>query len=151
MLNTLGLGTKAAPGPKAEPLPEEDSPEADTGIAESLAGERPEGYENSENSPAPPEDRDGEIRQFVLEHPGVMPEAIPEEVWRRVRAGESLLSAYDRVEAARLRQENARLETQLKSRRQAEINRQRSAGSQAGAGMGAGGHDPFEDGWELEW
>ncbi len=141
----------AADGREAEPLPEADPPEADAETEESPAREGPEGHEKPESSPVPPADRDGEIRQFVRAYPGVMPEAIPQEVWRRVRAGESLLSAYDRYEASRLRQENRRLEAQLQSRRQEEANRQRSAGSQTGAGMGAGGHDPFDDGWDLEW
>lgn len=122
---------------EAEPLPQDpESPEP----------------QEPERPAAPRErDRDGEIRQFVSEYPGVMPEAIPEEVWRRVRAGESLLSAYDRYEASRLKEENRRLETELQNRRQAEANRQRSAGSQTGAGVGRNLHDPFDDGWELEW
>lgn len=136
-------GDGAADGREAEPLPEETAPDgADAGNGTPSEG-------TPQPAPAPFGGRDGEIRQFVLEHPGVMPEAIPEEVWRRVRAGESLPSAYDRYEAARLREENRRLETELQSRRQAESNRRRSAGSQTGAGAGA--RDPFDDGWELEW
>lgn len=96
-------------------------------------------------------DREREIGQFAAEYPGVMPEDIPKDVWDRVRAGESLAAAYARHEAAHLRRENLRLETELAGRRQAETNRQRAAGSQMGAGAGTSARDPFDDGWELEW
>lgn len=149
-----------ADGREEEPLPEDAGPGEDIS-REGEAGDGPGKIPAEEGGPEKPEDppvlpsaardRDGEIRQFVLEYPGVMPEAIPEEVWRRVRAGESLTTAYTRHEARRLRRENLRLETELAGRRQAEANRQRSAGSQMGAGTGKPARDPFDDGWELEW
>ena len=72
-------------------------------------------------------------------------------VWRAVAAGESLLSAYSRHEASVLRRENRRLESAMLAREQSRSNRERSAGSQLGAGAGRTARDPFDDGWELEW
>lgn len=132
--------------PEAAPDAENAAPEADT-PARFDGGE----YVGPPARARTAEERDREIGQFAAEFPGVMPEDIPGSVWERVRAGESLAAAFSRHEAARLRRENARLETQLAGKRQAETNRQRAAGSQIGAGSSGPAHDPFDDGWELEW
>ena len=97
------------------------------------------------------ERRDREIGEFMREYPDVRAEDIPPEVWGRVAAGESLLSAYSRHEARALRRENAALVGQIVRQERARVNRQRSAGSQMGAGTGKSVRDPFDDGWELEW
>ncbi len=85
--------------------------------------------------------READFVRFVTEYPEVDAKDIPREVWQRVAAGDSLVTAYARYEARALREENRRI-------RQTQENRRRSAGSQLGAGSGARRFDAFESGWE---
>ena len=85
-----------------------------------------------------------EVREFFAAHPDAAAQlvsdrgAIPDEVWRRVRAGESLSAAWEGVklrEDAKAQSERVRtLERELAETRQAKRNRVRSTGSTAGDG-----------------
>lgn len=85
-----------------------------------------------------------EVREFFAAHPDAAAKlvsdrgAIPDEVWRRVRAGESLSAAWEGVklrEGAKAQSERVRtLERELAETRQAKRNRVRSTGSTAGDG-----------------
>ena len=85
-----------------------------------------------------------EVREFFAAHPDAAAQlvsdrgAIPDEVWRRVRAGESLSAAWEGVklrEGAKAQSERVRtLERELAETRQAKRNRVRSTGSTAGDG-----------------
>ncbi len=112
------------------------------------------GAESGEASPA--ERRRRAAREFVDAHPEVAAElmrdtrAIPDRVWERVRAGESLLAAYDgeraRSEAESQAQRIRALEAQLAETKQAQTNALRSTGS-CGSDGGEAASDPAADGW----
>lgn len=97
-----------------------------------------------------------EAREFVEAKPEVAakllldPGAVQDEVWARVRAGESLLAAYNAYAAKRESEEKTRrireLEAELAGTRQAKANALRSAGSVAGSGGGES-FDPAAAGW----
>jgi hypothetical protein len=78
---------------------------------------------------------------FALEHPEIKNGDIPNEVWKKVISGESLSSAWAKHENEGLKQRIYELE-------QAELNRQRSAGSRASQGKGER-VDPFDEGWQT--
>lgn len=108
--------------------------------------------------PTPGDRRRREAREFAAAHPDVAaklvsdPGAIPDEVWRRVRAGESLLDAFEKHKAkadaeassGRIRE----LEQQLAGTRQAKTNAARSTGSMDSDG-GDAGADPVAAGWNA--
>lgn len=85
-----------------------------------------------------------EVREFFAAHPDVAARlvgdrgAIPDEVWRRVRAGESLSAAWEgaqlRAEASEKAGRVRELERELAETRQAALNASRSTGSAATAG-----------------
>ena len=85
-----------------------------------------------------------EVREFFAAHPEAAAKlvsdrgAIPDEVWRRVRAGESLSAAWESVklrEGAKAQGERVRtLERELAETRQAKRNSARSTGSAASDG-----------------
>ena len=65
---------------------------------------------------------------FLAAYPGVKGEDIPGEVWARVAAGESLVSAYTM-------HRNQKLEADLAAERQNKENAARSTGSRSTAGQ----------------
>lgn len=85
-----------------------------------------------------------EVREFFAAHPEAAAallggkDAIPDEVWQRVRSGESLSAAWEAVRLRGEARENAErvraLEQKLAETRQAESNRARSTGSMGGSG-----------------
>lgn len=123
-------------------------------VPESSGDEEPDGH--LVEAPVIPVEEPGErdeargrdLELFVRTYPGVRPQDVPAEVWERARRGESLVTAYMRYEAGLLRRENQRLVREAKLRNTERANRERSAGSQLGSGVGARRPDPFEDGWE---
>ena len=106
----------------------------------------------------PGQRRRREAREFAEAYPEVAARlvrdasAIPDEVWRRVRAGESLLAAYENHRAKSGSEEkNARirdLESELAGVRQAKTNAVRSTGSVDSDG-GDAGADPVAAGWNA--
>ena len=102
--------------------------------------------------------REREAREFIEAHPETAAEilggraAIPDRVWERVRAGESLLEAYDRHGAEAASEEKSRrireLEAELAGARQAKTNALRSTGSLAGDG-GEADYDALTAGWNA--
>ncbi len=84
--------------------------------------------------------------EFIREYPDVNAKDIPASVWRSVRRGESLSSAYRKYENANLKAENERLSRRIEEEERSEKNRRRSAGSQ----RGSGGSKRLES-WEREW
>lgn len=89
---------------------------------------------------------DEDARAFVEKHPNVDFGAIPKEVWDRVNAGESLLSAYDSFmadkEQKELAAENERLKAELEAAKKNAENKARSTGSATSAGK-----DSVSDPW----
>ena len=85
-----------------------------------------------------------EAREFVAAYPEVAARllhdrgAIPDEVWQRVRGGESLSAAYESVRLRSEAKENGErvreLERELAETRQAKRNAERATGSAASAG-----------------
>ena len=85
-----------------------------------------------------------EAREFVAAYPEVAARllhdrgAIPDEVWQRVRGGESLNAAYESVRLRSEAKENGErvreLERELAETRQAKRNAERATGSAASAG-----------------
>ncbi len=75
---------------------------------------------------------------------------IPDEVWAKVRAGESLVAAYGSYETKKQAEENAaeltRLRAELAGRKRSRINEERSTGSLASDG-GERPRDPILSGW----
>ncbi len=132
-------GGVVADGRQDEEMPEERPEDAEEGKREEPDPSR-EGIAVTPAGDLAP-DRKADFLAFIREYPGVEARDIPAEVWRRAAKGESLVTAYARYEAGRLREENRRL-------RQSEENRRRSAGSQRGAGAGDSRRDAFESGWD---
>lgn len=89
---------------------------------------------------------DEDARAFVEKHPNVDFGAIPKEVWDKVNAGESLLSAYDGFmadkEQKELAAENERLKAELEAAKKNADNKSRSTGSATSAGK-----DSVSDPW----
>lgn len=89
---------------------------------------------------------DEDARAFVEKHPNVDFGAIPKEVWDKVNAGESLLSAYDGFTADKERKElaaeNERLKAELEAAKKNADNKSRSTGSATSAGK-----DSVSDPW----
>lgn len=89
---------------------------------------------------------DEDARAFVEKHPNVDFGAIPKEVWDKVNAGESLLSAYDGFmadkEQKELAAENERLKAELEAAKKNAENKARSTGSATSAGK-----DSVSDPW----
>lgn len=110
----------------------------------------------AEGGRIPGERKSREAREFFDAHPDAAlrllgGEALPREVWRRVRAGESLTAAYE-AESARREAETAAgriraLEAELERTRLEKTNAGRSTGSAAGDG-GDAGPDAAAMGWE---
>lgn len=84
---------------------------------------------------------------FVKEYPNINPKDIPENVWKAVRSGESLVSAYGRHEARQLKEENKKLAQQIEALKKNNNNKEKAAGSQRTAGSKDNRPDPFEEGW----
>ena len=84
----------------------------------------------------PPEDtsaetekrRTQEAAEFAAEYPDIKAADIPKEVWDGVVKGDSLLNAYRKFE-------NAKLKAELASRKKAEENKAKSAGSRQTVGQ----------------
>lgn len=97
-----------------------------------------------------------EVREFFAAHPDAAAKlvsdrgAIPDEVWRRVRRGESLAAAWEAVqlrEGAKAQSEKLRtLERELAETRQARRNALRSTGS-----VGSDGGEVERDMLDLGW
>jgi hypothetical protein len=85
------------------------------------------------------EKRETEIKEFSAEHPDVAVDKIPAEVWDAVKAGKSLLNAYD---AWDIKQEKARLEAEKKNLE----NKTKSTGSKQSAGNKTA-VDPYVASW----
>ena len=87
-----------------------------------------------------------DARAFVEKHPGIDFKSIPKEVWDRVNAGESLLSAYDEhmmdSQRKELAAENERLKAELEAAKKNADNKARSTGSATSAGK-----DSISDPW----
>lgn len=73
------------------------------------------------------EKRQKDFRDFVTEYPKVNPKDIPEEVWDKVRKGDSLVLAYTKFE-------NAELKAKQAAEAKAKENAARSTGSRASVG-----------------
>ena len=96
-----------------------------------------------------------EVREFFAAHPDAAAlllrgEAMPDEVWRRVRGGESLKSAWEGVHLRAEAEEKAgrvtELERELAQTRQAKLNAGRSTGS-----VGSAGGDVERDMAAIGW
>lgn len=87
-----------------------------------------------------------DARAFVEKHPDINFKSIPKEVWDRVNAGESLLSAYDEhmmdSQRKELAAENERLKAELEAAKKNADNKARSTGSATSAGK-----DSISDPW----
>ncbi len=92
------------------------------------------------------EAREREFVEFVRAYPHVGADEVPASVWEAVRKGEPLASAYSRYENDCLRRENRSLRGQITLAVRERDNRDRSAGSQRGAGQGKRKAE-----WELAW
>lgn len=79
-----------------------------------------------------------DIREFLREFPDVKPSDIGEEVWREVRNGRTLVSAFRGQREQRLAEENRQLRNQLEINSRNERNRQRSTGTQRTSGRDSG-------------
>jgi hypothetical protein len=88
------------------------------------------------------ERRESEIKEFSAEHPDVSVDKIPAEVWDAVKAGKSLLNAYDAWDN---KQEKARLDAEKKNLE----NKTKSTGSKQSAGNKTAA-DPYVDDWNKE-
>ncbi len=101
--------------------------------------------------------RQRDIETFLKEYGHVKPEEIPQEVWKKVGEGHSLVDAYRAHEIATIKAENQRLKAEMEAaekRHKEELeaerrnweNAKRSTGSQATAG-GKKEIDPFLEDW----
>ena len=86
------------------------------------------------------------IKAFLAKYKNVDPNTIPQEVWRDVSAGESLLSAYTRYENGLFKREIEALNAKLKAQEQDRKNRERSAGSRQTEGKSR-----VRDEWDVSW
>lgn len=93
--------------------------------------------------------RRADIREFMEAFPEAAgdPGSIPPEVWAEVRGGRSLVAAYARYQAARLRIDREAARRREAVRQQNAENTARSAGSMRSAGFDGGIRDPFLEGW----
>jgi hypothetical protein len=85
------------------------------------------------------EKRETEIKEFSAAHSDIAVDKIPAEVWDAVKAGKSLLNAYD---AWDIKQEKARLEAEKKNLE----NKTKSTGSKQSAGNKTA-VDPYVASW----
>jgi hypothetical protein len=85
------------------------------------------------------EKRETEIKEFSAAHSDIAVDKIPAEVWDAVKAGKSLLNAYD---AWDIKQEKARLEAEKKNLE----NKTKSTGSKQSAGNKTAS-DPYVASW----
>lgn len=94
--------------------------------------------------------REAEVREFMETFPEAAqdPRSIPPEVWAEVRNGRSLVAAYGRYSAARVRAVREAAQRQEAARRLNGENMARSTGSMRSAGEGSKARDPFLEGWE---
>lgn len=86
------------------------------------------------------------IKAFLERYKDVKPDSIPQEVWKEVAAGESLLNAYTRYENGLFKKEIEALNAKLKAQEQDRKNRERSAGSRQTEGKGQ-----ERDAWDAAW
>lgn len=88
------------------------------------------------------ERRNREIAEFLAEYKDIAPRTIPEDVWKSVREGRTLLSAYQSYE-------NKILKAQIEAEKKNLENRSRSAGSRQSSGN-ARPRGEIEDDWYKE-
>lgn len=93
--------------------------------------------------------QEADIQEFVSRYQSVDPKTIPQSVWDAVRKGDTLVNAYSRYEVQQLREENQRLQQQLKTNQKNEENKQRSVGSVNSNGQPK--EDPFMSGFDSAW
>jgi hypothetical protein len=93
--------------------------------------------------------QEADIQEFVSRYQSVDPKTIPQSVWDEVRKGDTLVNAYGRYEVQQLRDENQRLQQQLKTNQKNEENKQRSVGSVSSNGQPK--EDPFMSGFDSAW
>ena len=79
-----------------------------------------------------------DIQEFLREFPDVKPSDIGEEVWREVRRGRTLVSAFRRRREEQLTEENQQLRSQLEISGRNASNRLRSTGTQRTSGRDSG-------------
>ena len=72
--------------------------------------------------------------RFIKDHPDLMAEDIPQEVWEAFASGKDLADAYASFEAKDLREKLAEREKEIETLKQNNKNRVRSTGSQTTAG-----------------
>ena len=87
------------------------------------------------------------IQRFVDEFPDVKADAIPAEVWAECNRTGDLAGAYRKYADGLKDKEIARLNKELKSLKQSQMNRDRSIGSLKTSGAPAA-QDPFDEGWD---
>lgn len=87
------------------------------------------------------------IQRFVDEFPDVKADAIPTEVWAECNRTGDLAGAYRKYADGLKDKEIARLNKELKSLKQSQMNRDRSIGSLKTSGAPAA-KDPFDEGWD---
>lgn len=97
--------------------------------------------ENAADNP-PQERRNREIAEFLAEYKDVDPTKIPEDVWSSVRAGRTLLSAYQSYE-------NKLLKAQIEAEKKNIENKSRTTGSRQSSGN-ARPRGEIEDDWYKE-
>lgn len=89
---------------------------------------------------------DSDAREFLAKYPKIDFDTIPPEVWDKVNAGDSLVSAYGEYTAETARQElaaeNEKLKLELEAAKKNSENKQRSTGSATSAGK-----DSVKDPW----
>lgn len=78
--------------------------------------------------------RNADINAWLEGHKDVDPKTIPQSVWEDVRKGDTLVNAYGRYELQQLKEQNARLQQQLKTQEQNARNKAASVGSMRSAG-----------------
>lgn len=87
-----------------------------------------------------------DIKDFAEKFPAVKPEEIPSEVWKAVRDGDSLASAYGKYETAKkLAEKDAEivaLKAKFEAEKKAADNKERSTGSRQSTGNSTKG-DPW--------
>jgi hypothetical protein len=88
------------------------------------------------------ERREREVKEFVGEYKTVDPKTIPQEVWDAVKAGKSLLVAYQQ-------HENRQLKAQLEAEKKNAENKAKSTGSRKTAGA-ATERDEIETLWYAD-
>lgn len=94
-------------------------------------------------------ERARQIKEFQAEYTDIKPDSIPDEVWKAVAGGKTLLSAYQAYDLAQAKAEKARIAAELEAERKNKDNAKKSTGSRSSVGNKTN-YDPIEDDWRKD-